>query len=85
MCHFPFRSRFEPYRWGLPNPCTATFTEAEGGPHSCRLRLRQQHHQSDRKRAHPVLSKNLFHVEFLSAMPLPTGQYALKNRWLQEK
>jgi len=24
-------------------------------------------------------------MEFLSAMPLLTGQYALKNRWLQEK
>ena len=32
---------------------------------SCRLRLRQRHHQSDRKRAHSVLSQNLLHVEFL--------------------
>src|SRR5216684_1889167 len=38
----------------------------EGGLYSCRLRLRQRHHQSDRKRAHCVLSKNLHHVELLS-------------------
>src|SRR5215831_15311154 len=30
-----------------------------------RLRLRQRHHQSDRKRAHSVLSQNLLHVELL--------------------
>src|SRR5215470_11236857 len=37
----------------------------QGGLHSCRLRLRQRHHQSDRKRAHSVLSQNLHHVELL--------------------
>src|SRR5262249_41847636 len=30
-----------------------------------RLRLRQRHHQSDRKRAHCVLSQNLLHLELL--------------------
>src|SRR5215472_16323418 len=38
---------------------------SEGGLHSCRLRLRQRHHQSDRKCAHSVLSQNLLHVELL--------------------
>jgi hypothetical protein len=40
---------------------------SEGGLHSCRLplRLRQRHHQSDRKRAHSVLNQNLLHVELL--------------------
>src|SRR5215468_5152107 len=38
----------------------------EGGLHSCRLRLRQRHHKSDRKRAHSVLNQNLLHVELLS-------------------
>src|SRR5215471_19318201 len=39
----------------------------EGGLQSCRLRLRlrQRHHQSDRKRAHSVLSQNLLHLELL--------------------
>src|SRR5580704_8018720 len=37
----------------------------EGGLQSCRLRLRQRHHQSDRKRQHCVLSQNLLHMELL--------------------
>src|SRR5262249_35952762 len=45
--------------------CCCIFSE--GGLHSCRLRLRlrQRHHQSDRKRAHSVLSQNLLHLELL--------------------
>src|SRR5436853_2630907 len=40
---------------------------SEGGLYPCRLplRLRQRHHQSDRKRAHSVLNQNLLHVELL--------------------
>ena len=55
------------------------------------LRLRQRHHQSDRKRAHSVLSQNLLHVELLYVAKrlycsfLLTGQYAAKNQCLQEK
>src|SRR5437879_3063821 len=38
---------------------------SKGGLYSCRLRLRQRHHQSDRKRAHYVLSQNLLHGNLL--------------------
>jgi hypothetical protein len=64
---------------------------SEGGLHPCRLRLRQRQHQSDRKRAHSVLSQNLLHVELLYVAKrlycsfLLTGQYAAKNQCLQEK
>src|SRR5215467_2935301 len=67
----------------------------EGGLQSCRLRLRprQRHHKSDRKRAQPVLNQNLLHVELLFpqlvsasiyfggvtywASPLPKDQFSL--------
>src|SRR5205085_7049448 len=38
---------------------------SKGGLYSCRLRLRQRYHQSDRKRAHYVLSQNLLHGNLL--------------------
>ena len=38
---------------------------SECGLNSCRLRLRQRHHQSDRKRKRCGLSQNLLHVELL--------------------
>ena len=63
-----------------------------GGLQSCRLwlRLRQRRHQSDGKRAQPVLNQNLLHEELLylyvaKRLMLPTGQYAAKKRCSQEK
>ena len=63
---------------------------SEGGLDSCRLRLRQHRHQSDCKRAQPVLNQNLLHVELLDVyvakrLVLLNGQYAARNLYLQEK
>jgi len=38
---------------------------SEGALQSCRLRLRQRHQQSDRKRAHRVLNQKLLHADLL--------------------